>query len=55
MNRIITAIENYNWTDAQAAGNFTLQLLGPALDQIEYIRDTEGIVVRTWSGKIKDA
>ena len=49
MNRMITAIATHNWTDAQAAGNFTLQLRGPALDWLEYIRDTEGINVATWA------
>ena len=49
MNRMTTAIATHNWTDAQAAGNFTLQLRGPALDWLEYIRDTEGINVATWA------
>ena len=26
MNRMLTAIATHNWTEAQAAGNFTLQL-----------------------------
>ena len=49
MNRMLTAIATHNWTEAQAAGNFTLQLRGPALDWLEYIRDTEGIAVDTWA------
>ena len=49
MDRMVTAIATHNWTQAQAAGNFTLQLRGPALDWLEYIRDTEGIAVNTWA------
>ena len=49
MNRMLTAIDTHNWTNAQAAGNFTLHFRGLALEWLEFIRDTEGIDVRSWT------
>ena len=47
--RMKIAVETKNWTDAQAGGNFSLQLRGKALEWLEFVRDTEGKDVKLWT------
>ena len=48
-DRMKLAVETNHWNDADAGGNFCLQLRGKALEWLEFVRDTEGKDVRLWS------
>ena len=48
-DRIKIARTTYGWTDQTTAGNFRLALRGPAIDWLNFIKDTLGVNIANWS------